>query len=94
MKFVQVQVEAYAGYRADERPLAFILEDRRHEVAEIIDRWYEGGLSSRDQKLDYFKVFTTEGLEFILRYSYVFDAWSVMITAQPDSAPRNPSRNS
>jgi len=88
MKFVQVQVEAYAGYRADERPLAFTFEGQRYEVSDIIDRWYEGGLSPRDQKLDYFKVRTVQGLEFILRYSFVFDAWSVMVPARPDSDPK------
>lgn len=79
MSFVQVQVEAYSGYRANERPLAFILKGRRHEVAKILDRWYEGGLSVRDQKLDYFKVRTTKGLEFILRWNPVFESWSVMV---------------
>ena len=79
MKFVRVQVEAYSGYRANERPRAFTLEGRRYEAAEIADRWYQGGRSARDQKLDYFKVRTAEGREFILRYDALFDAWSAMV---------------
>lgn len=83
MSFVQVQVEAYSGYRANERPLAFILNDRRHEITKILDRWYEGGLTGRDQKLDYFKVQTAKGLEFILRWNPLFEVWSVMLPTSP-----------
>ncbi|MEW5721771.1 MAG: hypothetical protein AB1896_01600 [Thermodesulfobacteriota bacterium] len=74
--FVEVAVESYAGYKAEETPRAFILEGRRYEVARVVDRWYEGGLDPRDQKIDYYKVVTVEGLVFILRYLYLFDSWS------------------
>lgn len=77
--FVRVEVEAYAGYKADERPTAFILDGRRHEVKEILDRWYEGGADPRGQQIDYYKVRTPESREFILRYLHVFDAWSVWV---------------
>lgn len=87
MRFVQVQAEAYDGYRAAERPRAFVLEGRRYEVAQVLDRWYEGGLSPRDQKLDYFKVRTREGREFILRYNALFDAWSVLVPAEEPGEP-------
>ena len=79
MRFVKVQVEAYSGYRAEERPRWFEFEGRRHEVVETLDRWYEGGRSPKDPKLDYFKVRTAEGLEFLLRYNALFDAWSVKV---------------
>ena len=77
--FVQVRVETHDGYKAIERPTAFVLEGERHEVAEILDRWYEGRLDPRGQQIDYFKVRTTRGLVFILRYLHLFDAWSVRI---------------
>jgi len=80
MPWEVVQVEAYSGYRGMERPLAFVWQGRRHEVAEVIDRWYEGGRSPKDVKLDYFKVRTSEGAEHILRYNALFDAWAVRVT--------------
>jgi hypothetical protein len=77
--FVQVRVDTHDGYKAGERPTAFELEGERHEVAEVLDRWYEGSLDPRGQQIDYFKVRTTRGLEFILRYLHLFDAWSARI---------------
>lgn len=80
--YVLIQVEAYCGYRANERPLAFVWNGQRHEIEEIIDRWYQGGVSARDQKLDYFKVRTRDGQKYILRYNSLFDTWSVLATDQ------------
>ena len=78
MNFLEVKVQAYAGYRGAERPLEFIHAGRRYEVARILDRWYEGGLDEKSQKLDYFKVATVSGEEFILRYNPLFEAWSIL----------------
>ncbi len=78
MNFAQVKVETYSGYKANERPLAFEMNGRRYEVAEVLDRWYEGGTHGRIQQLDYFKVRTVEGIEFIIRYNPLFEAWSVL----------------
>ena len=82
----EVQVQAYSGYKVNERPLAFSLDGEQYKVSHVLDRWYEGGLSSRSQKLDYFKVQTDRGAEFILRYNYQFDCWSVLL---PDTGDFN-----
>ena len=37
---IPLRVECYAGYRAEERPEAFWLRDRRVAVRAILDRWY------------------------------------------------------
>jgi hypothetical protein len=81
--FVRVQVETYSGYKADERPVAFVHENRRHEIADILDRWYEGGRSPKDQNLDYYKVRTTDGSIHILRHNPLFESWSLLVT-NPD----------
>ena len=73
----QIEVECYSGYKANERPVAFTYQGRRREVKEIIDRWYEGGLEPGRPPIDYFKVKTTDGQVFILRYLSLFDAWSI-----------------
>ncbi len=78
--FVQIEVETYSGYKADERPTAFVHEGRRHEIADILDRWYQGGRSPRDQKLDYFKVRTMDGSVHILRHNPLFESWSLLAT--------------
>jgi hypothetical protein len=73
----RVQVECHSGYKANERPVAFTYQARRREVEEIIDRWYEGGLDPTRPQIDYFKVKTSNGQVFILRYLSLFDAWSI-----------------
>jgi hypothetical protein len=85
MPYEVVQVEAYSGHRGMERPLAFVWRGRRYGVAEVVDRWYEGGMRPRDVKLDYFKVRVEDGAEFILRYNALFDAWAVRV--KPEAAP-------
>jgi hypothetical protein len=79
MPYELLDVECYSGYRANERPVAFSFDERRWEVAEIIDRWYEGGPQSNQPALDFFKVRTTEGRIFLLRYNSLFDAWSIRV---------------
>ena len=70
-------VECYSGYKANERPLAFACQGQRREISEILDRWYEGGLSADKPVVNYFKVKTGAGQIFILRYTAESDAWSV-----------------
>jgi hypothetical protein len=77
MPYEKISVECYSGYKATERPVAFIFQERRREVAEIVDRWYEGGLEPGRPEVDYFKVRTTAGNVFLLRYVSLFDAWSI-----------------
>jgi len=78
MNFEKVFVESYSGYRANERPIAFVFQSRRWEIVEILDRWYEGGLDPTRPQIDYFKVKTLEGDVFLLRYLALFDLWSLV----------------
>lgn len=67
---MKVTVEAYSGYKANERPCRFVLEDRSYEVVEILDRWY--GPESL-----YFKVKAEDEDFYILRYDSYQDEWSL-----------------
>ena len=75
----RIEVECYSGHRANERPVAFTLRDRRFEIERVVDRWYEGGLEPGRPELHYFKVQTREGQLFLLRYNALFDAWSTTV---------------
>jgi len=79
MPYEKVAVECYSGHRVNERPVAFIFEDRRWEIVDVIDRWFEGGVQPGRPALDYFKVKTLEGRVFLLRYNSLFDAWAVRV---------------
>ena len=77
MTFEKVLVECYSGHKINERPVAFTLQGQRHEIKEIVDRWYEGGVDTTRPLTNYFKVITTKNQLFLLRYLSLFDAWSI-----------------
>jgi hypothetical protein len=67
---VEVRVDCYAGYKADEAPLRFWLGERKIEVVRIIDRWI-----GPDHQ--YFKVEGDDGAAYILRRDIPEDTWSL-----------------
>jgi hypothetical protein len=67
----KIQVIAYSGYKANERPLYFIMDGRKLEVTELIDRWY-------GEEEDYFKVMADDGKVYLLRWQRVLDLWFVV----------------
>jgi len=66
----EILVECHAGYRADERPLRFVLRGRAFEVAEVEDRWYSPGVI-------YFRVRATDGNFYVLRHDEGMDVWTL-----------------
>jgi hypothetical protein len=40
-ELIHIRTECYSGYREDETPKCFMWQGTRHEVKEIIDRWYQ-----------------------------------------------------
>ncbi len=67
---MKLAVECRAGYKAEEEPLRFSLDERRLEVIEVCDRWY-------DPEADYFKVRADDGCLYLLRRDRVTDTWSL-----------------
>jgi hypothetical protein len=74
-----IRVECYSGYKANERPVAFTYNKERLEIEAIVDRWYEGGLDTSRPVIDYFKVRTTDGRVYLLRYLSAFDTWTICV---------------
>ncbi len=67
---MNVRVEAYSGFKADERPLRFQLGERWLEVEEVLDRWY-------DPDASYFKVRAADRNIYVLRHREVEDTWTL-----------------
>src|SRR5262245_43997093 len=67
---VPVHVDAYSGFQANERPCRFVVDEEICEIASVLDRWYEPSAA-------YFKVESTEGKTFLLRYDEHEDEWSL-----------------
>lgn len=75
MELMPVEVQCYSGYKADEYPVGFILDNKRFRIREIIDRWYQGGIDSEFPVSNYFKVETTCGKQCILKHDLDNDRW-------------------
>jgi len=67
----EIEVAAYSGYKANERPLYFLIDCNRLEVKEIVDRWY-------GEEHDYFKVLADDGRVYLLRWRRSEDRWHVI----------------
>jgi len=66
----EISVECYAGHRADERPLRFLLRGRRYEVVELDDQWYS-------PEARYFRVRADDGNLYVLRHDERRDVWTL-----------------
>ena len=65
-----IHVTSYSGYKANERSRDFTVDEDLYEIAVVEDRWYEPAAM-------YFRVRTTEGKRFILRYTESDDEWTL-----------------
>jgi hypothetical protein len=65
-----VQVQCYAGRKADERPVRFRIGDRDYMVEEIIEQWYGPDHS-------FYKVRSDDGNAYLLCHKTSTDAWSI-----------------
>jgi len=80
MVFAIVDVKTYDGAKKAERPIRFQFQGKTHAVVEILDRWYEGSPVAGRPNYTYFKVLTSEGEIYILRYNQRYEVWSVLIS--------------
>jgi len=68
-----IQVECYAGYRGEETPRRFHLEQQCIEIVEVLDRWL-----APDHR--YFKVLGADKHQYILRYDTATQHWELSNT--------------
>jgi hypothetical protein len=75
IKLIPLEVKTYSGYKADEYPLSFMLDDDEYKIAEVTDRWYQGDNNPEYPVSHYFKVKTGEGSECLLKHELDKDLW-------------------
>lgn len=80
-----VQVECYSGFKADERPVRFVLVGRTFEVSSVEDKWYSPGET-------YFRVLASDGNHYVLRHEEAQDVWTLagFRSARAEQAPMPP----
>ena len=79
-----IYVEAYSGYKANERPSQFTLDEVVFEIDAVLDQWYEPSAT-------YFKVQSTEGKTYLLRYDEETDEWTSLSGFDGDELLARPS---
>ncbi len=78
MRLTQIEVECYAGAKADPAlagPRRFHLEGQPIEVGEVLDRWYQLESKPEWPRADYFKVRGVNGREYLLKHDLEADEW-------------------
>ena len=70
-----LKVICYAGYRGEEEPREFSIEERKIHVVEVLDRWL-----SPDHR--YFKVHGSDGDTYVLRHDFATNVWELTMFAR------------
>jgi len=74
----KIEVGAYSGYKANERPLYLIVNDTRLEVKEILDRWYS-------EEHDFFQVLAGDGKVYLINWHRTRDIWTLVSVSNKGS---------
>ena len=65
-----IEVTSYSGYKANERPLYLIVDNKRIEVQKVIDRWI-------GEEHDFFRVLAIDGKVYLISWQRKRDMWSI-----------------
>ncbi len=78
---IDIRVSCYAGYRGEETPQRFFLQDRQIEVVKVVDRWL-----APDHR--YFKIRGDDDAIYILRHDISTEQWELILydRTQPEPA--------
>jgi len=79
-----IRVDAHSGYKANERPRYFTVDEDFYEIAAVLDQWYEPAAT-------YFKVQSTQGKTYLLRYDEQSDEWTLQSGFDGDELLVRPS---
>jgi hypothetical protein len=77
---ILLRVETYSGYKADERPVAFWLGERRIAVRGILDRWL-------GEDHAYFKLTGDDDAMYIIRQDRSSATWELTLMEFPAPPP-------
>ena len=75
MRLTPIQVESYAGHKADETPRRFLLRDEWVEIEDVLDRWYQVESLPEWPRANYFKVRGLDHREYLLKHDLESDDW-------------------
>jgi len=79
---MKIRVDCYSGYRGEETPRRFWLEERLVQIIEVVDSWL-------DPEHRYFKVLGDDHSTYILRHDSVAFEWELTFYRREKTQKRN-----
>jgi hypothetical protein len=70
----KIDVVCYAGYKANEKPMKFIFENKEFHIKKILDRSIRESLTERD-RVYRFKVLCTDNKTYSIFYNSRMEQW-------------------
>lgn len=67
-----LSVDAYAGYKGEETPRSFTLNNVTLHVVTVVDRWYS-------ETHSYFRVLASDDRRYVLRYELDEQQWEMVM---------------
>jgi hypothetical protein len=74
---IAVQVECYAGYKGNERPVRFRFGSHIIEVEAVEDQWHSPDIT-------YFRVRGNDGKTYVLKHNEGQDQWTLEVYKDQD----------
>jgi len=78
MQLESIEVSTRDEYKGAQEPVSFVWRGEEHHIAQVVDRWYEGGIDPTRMPMTYFRVKTRMGETFLIRYHEFFRAWGMV----------------
>lgn len=75
INLIPIKVSCHSGYKADEYPKSFDLDEKVFIIEDIKDRWYQGANNPEWPVSNYFKVVVSDQKEYILKHDLEKDKW-------------------
>jgi hypothetical protein len=90
MRLERITVSCREEFQAQQEPVAFCWRGQDYQIRSICDRWYQGSLAPQRVPLRYYRVETSAGEYFIIRYNEFFGVWSLLVPRIATSSPDDP----
>jgi len=74
-ELIRIRVECHSGYRADEYPRCFYWNDKRYDIIQVTDRWYQGGMDPGQHVSNYFRIETACRGQYLIKHDLEYDTW-------------------
>ena len=74
---VQIRTECYSGYMDDQTPKCFMWKGVKHQIRNVLDRWYRWDAEQKNPVKDYFMIETAEGDQYILMHELIRRKWFI-----------------